>query len=521
MGCVKRNFGHGHLLSLALAPSAHAYWQEPSGAGARLSEPQTSVHSPQAPPGGQLKRALRLRDLAAFYIVSGLSVRWVATAAAAGPSSLFVWIVALLGFFLPLAASVFELSSRYPQEGGLYVWARESFGDFAGFLSAWMYWMSNLPYFAAVLYFGAAAALFVTGSGQGALSIRLASSPLYFMSFAAVLLGIITAVNIVGLGAGKWLNNVGSLGSWLPIVILVGLAAVVAHRFGSATHFSAPALAPHFSVRDALFWSTLFFAFAGCESGSFMGEEIENPRRTIPRALLAGGAVIALGYIVGTVALLVALPAQQISSVDGFMRGVSGLCLRLGVPWLGMALALLVALNCVGGAASFLSSTSRLPFVAGIDHYLPPVFGRIHPRFRTPWVAIAVYGFAGMLVAILGQAGTTVRGAYDVLVSMSIITYFLPYLVLFAAMARVQGRPAAPGASRVPGRRPVALALAVVGFLSTAATIVFSVFPAPDDPHKVLSVAKVLLSTIVLIAAGVTVFAVARWKKHATVVRSQ
>lgn len=475
-----------------------------------MSEPPTTAQPHQRSLDAQsLRRALRFRDLAAFYIVSGLSVRWVATAAAAGPSSLFVWVVALLGFFLPLAGSVFELSSRYPQEGGLYVWARESFGDFAGFLSAWMYWMSNLPYFAAVLYFGAAAALFITGSGHD----RLAASPLYFMSFAAVWLGIITAVNIIGLGAGKWLNNVGSFGSWLPIVILIGLAGVAAHRFGSATQFSVPALAPHFSVKDALFWSTLFFAFAGCESGSFMGEEIQNPRKTIPRALIVGGAVIALGYIIGTVALLIALPAQQISGVDGFMRGAAGLCVRLGVPWLGIALALLIALNCIGGAASFLSSTSRLPFVAGIDRYLPPVFGRIHPRFRTPWVAIAVYGFAGILVAILGQAGTTVRGAYDVLVSMSIITYFLPYLVLFAAMARVQRRPAAPGALRVPGGRPVALALAAIGFLSTAATIVFSVFPAPDDPHKLMSVMKVLLSTAVLILGGVAVFAVARWKR--------
>jgi amino acid transporter len=244
-----------------------------------------------------------------------------------------------------------------------------------------------------------------------------------------------------------------------------------------------------------------------------MGDEIENPRKTIPRALLTGGAVIALGYIVGTVALLIALPARQISGVDGFVRGASGLCARLGVPWLGIVLALLIALNCVGGAASFLSSTSRLPFVAGIDHYLPPVFGRIHPRFRTPWVAIAVYGLAGMLVAVLGQAGTTVRGAYDVLVSMSIITYFLPYLVLFAAMARVQSRPAEAGASRVPGGRPVALALAAIGFLSTAATIVFSVFPAPDDPHKAQAVAKVLVSTAALIVSGVLVFGVARWKE--------
>ncbi|HEY6444976.1 MAG TPA: APC family permease [Acidobacteriaceae bacterium] len=459
----------------------------------------------------RLKRALRLRDLTLFYIVTGLSVRWVATAAAAGPGTLLVWIFALVGFFLPLAASVFELSSRFPQEGGLYVWTREAFGDFAGFLTAWMYWMSNLPYFASVLYFGAGSLLFAAGArGRG-----LAASPAYFMSFAVVWLGVITVINIVGLDAGKWLNNVCSTGSWLPILILVILAGVSAARFGPATRFSAPAFAPHLSLKNAIFWSTIFFAFGGCETGSFMGEEIENPRRTIPRALLVGGAVLAVGYIAGTASLLVALPSAEVSGVDGFMRGVAHLCARLGIGWpLVVAMAALLALNAIGGAASFLSSTSRLPFVAGIDRYLPPVFGSIHRRFQTPWVAIGVYGLAGILVAALGQAGTTVRGAYDVLISMGIITFFIPYLFLFAAMARLQSRPAGPGIARVPGGRPVALALAAVGFCSTALTIVLSVIPADEEPNKPLAVAKVLLSTAALIAGGVAMFAIALYKRR-------
>jgi amino acid transporter len=463
---------------------------------------------PEAQP--RLKRALRFRDLTLFYIITGLSVRWIATAAAAGPGTLIVWIFALLGFFLPLAASVVELSSRYPQEGGLYVWTREAFGDFSGFLAAWMYWMSNLPYFASVLYFGAGSLLFVAGSRGHALS----ASPAYFMSFAVVWLAIITLINIVGLDAGKWLNNIGSTGSWLPVLILIALAIVSAARFGTATHFSATSMAPHLSLKNAIFWSTIFFAFAGCESGSFMGDEIENPRRTIPRALFVGGAVLAIGYIAGTVALLVALPSSDVSGVDGFMRGVAHLCSRLGLPWpVAVFMASLLALNAVGGAASYLSSTSRLPFVAGIDRYLPPIFGSIHPRFRTPWVAIGVYGLAGMLVAALGQAGTTVRGAYDVLVSMGIITFFIPYLFLFAAMARLQARPAAPGILRVPGGRPVALALALIGFLTTSLTIVLSVIPGDEEPNKPLAVAKVLISTAVLIGGGVVMFAIA-WRKR-------
>lgn len=457
----------------------------------------------------QLKRALRFRDLTLFYIVSGLSVRWIATAAAAGASTLFVWIFALCGFFLPLAACVLELSSRYPAEGGLYVWTREAFGDFSGFIAAWTYWMSNLPYFPAVLYFGAGSVLFAFGArGQS-----LSTNSRYYLLFALAWLTVITVTNIVGVNAGKWLNNVSSLGSLVPISLLIMLAALSAIHHGSATSFKWHELIPRPSLKNAIFWSTIFFAFGGCEAGSFMGEEIENPRRTIPRALLAGGTILAAAYLTGTAALLIALPSSAVHGVDGFMRGMMALCTRLNLVWLAVPIALLLGLNAVGGAAAFLSSTSRLPFVAGIDRYLPRVFGSIHPHFQTPWIAIGSYGLAGIAVALLSQAGTTVRGAYDVLVSMSIIAYFLPYLFLFAAMIKLQARPTGPDVIRVPGGRPVAITLAVVGMLSTALTIVLSVIPEPEEVNKPLAVAKVILSTAVLIGAGVAVFVIAEHKK--------
>ena len=469
-------------------------------------QPEDSIRPSQP----TLKRALRFRDLTLFYIVSGLSVRWVATAAAAGASTLVVWIFALCGFFIPLAACVLELSSRYPAEGGLYVWTREAFGDFSGFIAAWTYWMSNLPYFPAVLYFGAGSVLFAFG----ARGRHLSGDSRYFLVFALVWLGFITLMNIVGVNAGKWLNNVSSLGSILPISLLIVLAVVSAAHYGSATSFALHELIPRPSLKNAIFWSTIFFAFGGCEAGSFMGEEIEDPRRVIPRALLTGGAIFAAAYIAGTAALLVALPSSAVDGVDGFMRGMMTLCTRLNMVWLAAPVALLLGLNAVGGAAAFLSSTSRLPFVAGIDRYLPRAFGHVHPRFKTPWVAIGCYGLAGMIVAVLSQAGTTVRGAYNVLVSMSIIAYFLPYLFLFASMVRLQKRPAGPDVIRVWGGRPVAITLAVVGFMSTMLTIVLSVIPGDDEPNKPLAIAKVLISTAVLVLAGVIVFAVAERKRR-------
>lgn len=429
-------------------------------------------------------------------------------AAAAGPSILVVWIAAVTCFFVPLAASVMELSSRYPEEGGIYVWTRENFGPFSGFVCAWTYWMCNLPFFASVLYFGAASTLFALGSRAQALH----ANPLYYMTFAAFWLAMITLINILGVDAGKWLNNICALGVVVPMVVLIALAVVSFWRFGPAVHYSAASFTPHWSLGNAVFWSSVFFAFAGTESISAMSGEIENPRRTIPWALLVAGSIVVMSYVGGTAALLVALPSAAVAGPDGFVNGIRMMCERLGLAGLLAPLALLVALNAIGGVSGNLSSTARLPFVAGVDRYLPAAFGWIHPRFRTPWVAIAVYGGAGVLVALLGQAGTTVRGAYEVLVSMAIIANFLPYIFLFGAMIRAQKEPVGPEVRRVPGGRPVAILLASLGLLSTAVTIALATIPGDDEPHKLLAVVKIVGGTAVLIGAGVAVFLVERKK---------
>jgi amino acid transporter len=453
-------------------------------------------------PAPRLKRSIRFRDLALFYVVVSLGVRWTATAAAAGPSILVIWIAALICFFVPLAASVMELSSRHPEEGGLYIWTREAFGDFSGFIAAWAYWMSNLPFFPGVLYFGAASALFAFGPRAQALT----ANPIYFVMFAILALIIITALNIRGVNVGKWLNNIGSLGSLLPLTVLILLAAASYLRFGPAIRYPAASFIPHWTFNNAVFWSSVFYAFTGVEAASAMGDEIQNPRRVIPWALLLGGSVLAFGYIAGTAALLVALPSRAVGGPDGFINGIRLLSTHLGLGWLLAPVALLVALNAVGGAAANLSATARLPFVAGIDRYLPAAFGSIHPRYRTPWVAIGIYGLAGMVVALLGQAGTTVRGAYDVLVSMAVLTTFLPFLFVFGAMIRLQSRPVGLEVRRVPGGRPVAIVLASMGLLTCATTIVLSVIPGSQEPNKPLAVAKVLGGTIVLVGAGVAIF---------------
>src|SRR5438876_3720358 len=166
---------------------------------------------------GQLRRVLGFRDLLLFYIVTSFSLRWVATAAAAGPSALVIWVIAALGLFVPLVFTVLELSSRYPEEGGIYVWSKRAFGPFAAFITGWTYWGSNLPYFPGLLYFGAANALFIGGAAWQTLS----TNAMYFISVSLAGLTVAVVLNVIGLDVGKWLNNVGALAGWLPGLLLI------------------------------------------------------------------------------------------------------------------------------------------------------------------------------------------------------------------------------------------------------------------------------------------------------------
>ncbi len=448
------------------------------------------------------RRAMGFRDLVMFYIVTGISLRWIATAATVGASAVVIWLIAWSAFYLPLALSVMELSARYPQEGGMYVWTKRAFGEFPGFMTGWTYWASNLPYFPAVLYFAASNALYAGPTGW----LALANNRAYFFLFAMLGLALATFLNVIGLSVGKWLHNLGAVGTWLPIAILFAIAATAWHRFGSATSFTAATMTPHMHFRDVLFMATIVFALGGSESASFLGDEVKDARRNLPRGLLAGGAFVTTGYILGTVAVLVALPANKVSGLEGIMQAISKSAERVGFAGIVPLAALLITISNLGALGAWLAVSARLPFVAGLDRYLPAAFARVHPKWGTPHVALLVQAICGAIFIVLSQAGTSVYGAYEVLVSMGIITYFVPYLFVFASLIRLQREPTSPETMRIPGGRPAATLLGTLGFTTTLITIVFSVIPAADEPHKFLAVAKIAGLTGLLLAGGALLF---------------
>lgn len=435
-----------------------------------------------------LPRALSRWDLVWFFVTAIVGLRWIATAAAVGPSSIALWLLALVTFYAPLAYTTIQLSERYPQEGGLYLWVKHAFGDFAGFLAGWMYWMSTLIYFPGLLYFAAGNALFLLDP-SGAV---LADSPAFYLAASLLALGVGLVVNLAGLRFGKHLQNLGGFATWIPIALLLAVSAVAAARFGSATRFTAASLVPAPSAGSLLFLSTIAFGFGGFEAAAFMGDEIQGGARTVRRAVVQAGALIAAIYIAGTIAVLIALPPGELSGLQGFMQAIAGASARVGAGSLIPFIALLLALGNLGSVTAWLGSTSRLPFVAGVDRALPASFAKLHPRWGTPHLALLVAAGGAALFTCLGQAGTTVKGAYDVLVSLGVISYFIPYVLMFAAMLRLD-------------RRGLSRALAGVGLAVTLLSIALACIPAPDSPDPAMSLAKILGGSAALMILGAVI----------------
>jgi amino acid transporter len=391
----------------------------------------------------KLRRAMGPSDLVLFYITAIVGLRWVASAARVGPSAISIWVIALLSFFVPLAAAVIELSSRYPEEGGIYTWSKRAFGDFHGFMSGWTYWTSNIVYYPGLLFYAASNSAYIIPKYS-----HLAESNSFVVIVSVCGLAIAMLLNLVGLNIGKWLHNAsGSLGTWLPAMILVTTALIAWMRFGSATHFSLAGLIPRpHSIDDLVLWSTLAFGFSGFEAASFMGEEVRDARRNIPRAVLTAGCIITFIYVAGTVSVLVALPPTTATGLTGITDAVSSTAERVGGPaagsFLSSAVSLLQVIGYVGGVGAWLAASARIPFVAGIDRHLPRAFGRIHPRWGTPYIALLVQGMLTLIFISLAKiAGQTAEQAYEVLVSLAKIATFIPYLYLFASLIKLQNEP--------------------------------------------------------------------------------
>jgi amino acid transporter len=448
-------------------------------------------------------KVLGLRDVVLMNIVAVVGMRWIARGARTGPPSVTLWILAWIAFFVPLALAVSALARKYPEQGGVYAWVRRAFGAGHGFICGWCLWVNNLFYFPSLLLFGAANFAAIGGEGWAAMG----ASRWYSVVFVLAGIWIAAGINIVGLRWGKWLQNAGTLGVWIPAGLLIGCGALALSRFGSATAFTVDAMVPRGDVLETVaLWSAMCFAFSGFEITSLIGQEIDRPERTIPRGIFIAGAVTTLVYIAGSASVLVAVPVSSLEELSGITDAVQLVAARVGLTGLGVLTGALLALNALAGTASWTAGAARVPFAAGVDAAMPRAFARLHPRYRTPHVALIVQSLAASAIflgsvffSVAGRT-TSIQEAYDILVNLTILIYFLPYLYLFAAQLRLL--PEAPRWA------------AIVGLIATAISLALTFVPPPGANALTYEV-NLIAQAAVMLGLGVGLYAYSRRKSSA------
>lgn len=447
-----------------------------------------------------LKRVLTLRDVVLFNLVAVIGLRWLATSAKAGPAALVLWSLAALLFFVPQGLAVAELSRRYPDEGGVYAWTKRALGEGHGFLCGWCYWICNVLYYPNLLISTAVIATYVFGKGESGLS----SSWPYVLSVTLGALWFAVWLNIVGLSRGKWLQNVGGVGTYVPGVLLVLFALWAMFKGApSANAWHARDFVPDLTdLRSLNLWASIAFAFAGLELAATMGGEVRNPERTLPRAIFLSAPMIASVYVLGTASLLWLVPIGDLNIVSGFLQGVSRGAGETApwLLWLTPFAAFAYTIGNIGGVGAWLSGPARVAFVIGLDRYFPPAFGKVHPRWGTPYVAILVQaGLASLalLMSVLGH-GTSVETVYLILLDTQLLVYFIPFVYLFVAYVVLRRREPAPG----NGRAGNTLLVGGCGAIVTVFAMVIATIPPSGDAHRVLFFVKVVGGAAFFIGIG-------------------
>jgi amino acid transporter len=442
----------------------------------------------ETPESHGLKRQLSLGDLVLTQILVVVGSAWVGVAGGLGNAQALVWIFAMVVFYLPMAVSVFYLNREMPLEGGLYVWARNAFGDTFGFMTAWNLWAYGICVIAAILSPTPREIAYMIGPSAAWL---IESKPVG-LSIVIFIVLLLAAAAFRGLGLGKWIHNVSGI-AMLTVFALLILTPLWAYAHHVPLHY-AP-LAMHLPKADLYSFALigqLVGALSGLEYIAIMAGETRDASRSIGQSVIFASPIICAMFILGTGSVVAFHERNPAIAIDFVAPIPQTLRLALGNSGIGSFIAasaiFLLQLRLIGAASVIFTGVTRLPMTAGWDHLIPEWFARLHPRYRTPTNSILFTCVTVIALVILGSLGVHAAEAFEVLNNASTELYSIAYLAMFAIPLI--------GAKALRERIPTWAAwTAAIGFLATAFSFLLTAYPFVDVVNPRVYAAKILGAT--------------------------
>jgi len=445
----------------------------------------------------ELRKELSIPDLAFAQILFIVGLQWVGVAAKQGPAHVIFWLIAIVLFYLPSAATAVWLNRAMPLEGGLYQWAKLGFNEAFGFIVAWNLWlfailnMTNIGLqFTQYLgyIFGPAVAGFMAQNWVIA-------------STMAVVLGGLVWITVIGLGVGKWVHTAGGVLMLAVFAMIIALPWLNVANGTLASFHPLQTAAPVISVMSLnLLGKMGFGAFGGFEYVAIHAGECRDPVKSITKATVIAAPIIVLMFILGTSSVLGMIPNEQIDLIApipqllsvgfGPLGGVAAI-----VP---LTLGAMIAIRFAQASVNFAGCT-RLPMVAGWDRLLPAWFTRLSEKHRTPVNSILFVGAATFLLSTLGLVGVGKQEAFQLLWNSAGIFYALTYVAMFAVPLF--------GMRRAPVKPPWWVKLcALSGLLMTALYVVLSVLPIIPVGSRTVFALKIIGLIVVTNLMGAALY---------------
>ena len=449
------------------------------------------------------KKELGLFDLVLTQVVFVVGTFWVGWAARLGEEQNVFWILAMITFYLPLAAAVIFLNRLMPLEGGLYQWSKLAFNDFVAFMVGWNLWVFAISILAGV-------GLIVTTNlsyaiGPRAAWMRTSTKMIVLVSFILVMGMVVAAMR--GLALGKWVHNVGGIVHLITFTTLILLPIVAFSRTIGGAYQPFAIQLPTFTEYNINVASKLALgALTGFEYIAILAGETRSPAKNIGRSVVIAAPIISLMFILGTSSVLAFVPRDQADVIGPIPQVLSIGFGSLGwVGTIGSIAILGIAVRTIALMSIYFAGNTRLPMVAGWDRLLPAWFSRLHPKYKTPINSILFVGAVTLVLAVLSLTGVQAHEAFQLIDNAGGVFYALTYLVLFAIPLF--------GMKAIGVRAPWWLKIACgSGFLVTLIYIRFAIAPITDVANPLSFALKIAGTVLIANVIGVTIYVLRKRK---------
>ena len=420
-----------------------------------------------------MKKQLTLIPLILLIVGAIDSIRNLPTTALFGTTIIFFFVFSAIIFLIPTGLVSAELSSKFPNKGGIYEWVKLAFGEKIAFVGIWLQWINTMVWYPTILSFIAATAAYL-------INPHLADNKVYLVSIILGVFWIMTIINLYGVKVSATFAGICAVVGMIIPMILIVLLAIIWIVIGDPTviHLTWHNSIPHLGHGSSwISLTAIMTAFLGMELATVHVNHVRNAQKTFPKALVISITGILLTMILGSLAIAFVLPANKISLVAGIMQAFANFFIAFHMHWMLPVIGVMILLGSLGGMVNWMISPAKGLFQAAQNGYLPKVFAKLNKHEAAGNVLIAQAILVSiMCLAFLLMPG--VNGSYWLLTDLSTELYILMYILMFIAAIVIKYKYAdKPAVFQVPGKKLGNWVLCLLGIGGCVLTFVVGFFP--------------------------------------------